>query len=902
MFHSKLCKPSIHVVVATILFSLLVTTKILHAQSDADENQQLFEWFDQLGFQDLTKLPVVKVPRDSSHDTLPHYRYGFLGQQTDEQATVHFIYLGQHDFSMLTKDGEPGPGTQLTKTELAEFANAVLKDYENTISLERSDPLRHFGSRLNEGSEFIVLARVCAAREQPELARKLIDAAEELLNKFHSPTQPAKTLQKLFADDLAKEEMWSIIEAFGDTDISRKQLLDRTERMLKNYPESSYESRAKETVKILRQMVAEDQAHQTPQNFDKLSTKEKVAELIFQLRDQRGVQISQPGRCDIFFGDNLDELCKILGTEPPPPSPAKQLVDIGLEAVPQLLDALDDQRFTRSVGYHRNFYFSHSVLRVSHVAETILEKIGNHDFRPPSGSGDEDIRKEVQQWWDEVQEKGELPVLIKATKRGNYNSPPNARYLVKKYPGSAVDAIAIGIQNSEAPWVRRELIEAAGQLGKPAASIFEGIIKNSPKRYVRITAAIELVKIKPDLAVDAMIAEWKAVTSEHARSPSTMQRLKTHERDLIAFLASSKSLDAIKALRDQYEVYPVAVRFELATAFGTSEQSVSYSGIGAGVSLNVPDELPVMDAEHEKVIESLLINAMADPSRRVGLAGNWDGYEFEDPRICDVAGFVLAKRLPDKYSFDPSAKPDVVEQQRIRVINQWRKENGMELLAEFKPRSVKPLPDAQTKSKLQVFLHAMDDQHMRVALNEIRELGIGTLPAIVQTLKTYPSDREGKEQLSQLANEFSTMITKVNIKKKSVSLPADMKLELQAMQGKPLNPGSLADFLTYFASNLPDGATGIKISIDRTNAVSAMVMNVELTDQWPPDNGEQRMWTLFSKIEPNENEMHSSGNSFSLERATERDAYERFAKSIEKALKSRYDQPLEIRLLLIRDK
>ena len=72
----------------------------------------------------------------------------------------------------------------------------------------------------------------------------------------------------------------------------------------------------------------------------------------------------QPGSCDIF-----DTLAGKKGT------PAHKLVDLGYEAVPQLIEHLDDERYTRSVGYHRNFYFSHHVLRVSECAMTIISRI-----------------------------------------------------------------------------------------------------------------------------------------------------------------------------------------------------------------------------------------------------------------------------------------------------------------------------------------------------------------------------------------------------------------------------------------------------------------------------------------------------------------------------------------------
>ena len=95
-------------------------------------------------------------------------------------------------------------------------------------------------------------------------------------------------------------------------------------------------------------MIEEDKVHAAKKAppLDELEGEALVAELIYQLRNQNGQQWSQPGACDIFLDERGEE------------SPAGRLVAIGFPAVPQLIEVIEDKRFTRSVGYHRNFYFS----------------------------------------------------------------------------------------------------------------------------------------------------------------------------------------------------------------------------------------------------------------------------------------------------------------------------------------------------------------------------------------------------------------------------------------------------------------------------------------------------------------------------------------------------------------
>src|SRR5262249_22999681 len=151
-------------------------------------------------------------------------------------------------------------------------------------------------------------------------------------------------------------------------------------------------------VDILKQMVNEDRDHANSRKpFEQLDKNEQIAELIFQLRDQNGHQFWQPGYPDIFI--NFD------GKE----TPAHRLVKMGYDAVPQLIESIEDQRFTRSVGFHRNFYFSHYVLRVGDCALDILRHITARSFWNDSWTFSDltkdrktaETKKSVQAWFEE---------------------------------------------------------------------------------------------------------------------------------------------------------------------------------------------------------------------------------------------------------------------------------------------------------------------------------------------------------------------------------------------------------------------------------------------------------------------------------------------------------------------
>lgn len=167
------------------------------------------------------------------------------------------------------------------------------------------------------------------------------------------------------ADTLA---IWAIVRGFDDPTTERSELLRKSQEFVADFPQSKHVARAKEFVSILTRMSTEE-----------LPPKSKPIErLIFQLRDQDGAQLGQPGSCDILFADRLNDAIRESAPElanKNEASPARKLIDIGYDAVPLLIDHVDDDTLTRSVRYWRSFRFSHCVLRVSDCVKTILREI-----------------------------------------------------------------------------------------------------------------------------------------------------------------------------------------------------------------------------------------------------------------------------------------------------------------------------------------------------------------------------------------------------------------------------------------------------------------------------------------------------------------------------------------------
>jgi hypothetical protein len=203
----------------------------------------------------------------------------------------------------------------------------------------------------------------------------------------------------MLADEFAQSALWRITLDFSVPSVTREALLAKLEAALKQFPASRSADDMKQMADRLRKMITADRAHAAASKpIDATTPEEQAAELVFQLRDQTGQQNSQPGWCDIFEGDDGKE------TEA---SPAARLVKLGHAAVPALIDALGSEDYSRSVGFWRDFQFSHTVLTVGDCALQVLQRIANRQFFEPKTtssymSRDDAVkatREAVEKWW-----------------------------------------------------------------------------------------------------------------------------------------------------------------------------------------------------------------------------------------------------------------------------------------------------------------------------------------------------------------------------------------------------------------------------------------------------------------------------------------------------------------------
>jgi hypothetical protein len=428
----------------------------------------------------------------------------------------------------------------------------------------------------------------------------------------------------------------------------------------RRYPHTGDIAFVNQAIPILKRMVAdEDERRRHPPRPEKeMNKQELIAELIYCLRHQKGYSSGFVGPCDIF-NDVGPGMKAETGR-----SPAHRLVEMEYEAVPQLLEALENDRFTRSIENPLRGINPMRPLRVGDCALAILERIAARKFyltrsvREVTGA---ENRKEVHAWWREFCEKGERMMLIEGTIAGDDNSRYQVKGLLERHPDAAVFALNKGIRNCKDCRIRCELLSVADELhGDVLVTLFRDELKGT-MLACRLLAAESLLKRGHSDGVAAMIADWKKV---RRRDAETTERLghgrRSLEADLAAFLARCGQKEAVEALFQNLSTAPRDRRMDIITAL--KERS------------SLADETS-LSPEVQKIMDRILFSSLDDREEEATFAFMNKGMPVT-PRVCDIAARQLCEAWRMRALFDIEAPLTTRNQQILEVKNLWLKKHG----------------------------------------------------------------------------------------------------------------------------------------------------------------------------------------------------------------------------------
>lgn len=648
-----------------LLLVALLFTEFPQKTGDTDElldsEKELIAWLDHLGYQELAEAPIVRVAtgqwtRKIGETAQNRFKIAFLVAEDETEFSVVDLAGETTTHSATQGEVQPYEAVYFDPLDLVEVARQRI---DSANEIRPNDHQYGDGPRASRTFEMVLLARVCAGQGHISEAHELFELAK--LQFKREGRGEFKELINFLKDDHATTKMWSAVLAFQDSKNNWAQLRKKFLDISEHFPESDYVQRAKETANVLECMIKEDNERKKNKipPLDELEGSALVAELIYQLRTQNGKQWGRQHVFDIFLDEREEN------------SPAHHLVDIGFDAVPQLIEALDDQRLTRSVGYHFDHRFSHHVLQVGDCAEFILRKIVGREFRSSNyGSrifkNDANAGKfteEVEAWWQEVKIKREEQFLIEAVESGNANSGRKALALVKRYPDSAVSAIRKGIINSENNWIDSRMFAALAEHGSDEAwQIIHQQLVDGKTLPTRIEAARVLLNNgQREKAIDQLVHEWK----EFSPPDDPDLAFNDPKAQLAILLVHEGSPEALGAIVKDFNQLDASQKFDIVRSLAN-------------------EKLPTRDEQYVKAVEKLLVDCL-QLTDTVAIHGSFKSQSFSNPRICDMAGYVLTDQWPESYNCRLDGTKHERDKTRFAAINHWRRVNQLPPIDSLQP-------------------------------------------------------------------------------------------------------------------------------------------------------------------------------------------------------------------------
>jgi hypothetical protein len=613
-----------------------------------------------------------------------------------------------------------------------------------------------------------------------------------------SPAAFAQTPDVTGSDDPAEAAVVRVLGRFQDPEASWADRLAEFEKFEKDFPQSKYAKGVKASVATLRRMVAEEKARAVgphkPENL--LTKRERISDLILQLRDEWEI-LSRKPRINRVPEDMPGQNAG---------SPAYQLAGMGFDAVPQLIDALDDEQFSRSVADPDDFDCTRNILRVGDCSRVVLELIAGRDFGRDGAraamvkSGElPAVKRRVLAWWAEARVKGEKRMLVEGVAGGNEYSPRLAERLVAKYPDAALAAIRVGVRAAANGWNRARLVDAAAGLkGEELLDFLREELRGPPHRGPTVAAARALLRRGNREGIPAMIREWQRLRRDSDRNAISSDWNARFEGPdaLFEFLADSRDAAAIRAMAVGLRNHPVKVRAEVVWRLGLL-------GTGEG-------EKPLPD-DFDDEVESLLVAALGDGELCWGQSGTCGR---DSPAVGELAALQLTRRQrrPTEFSFTRPLRE--VDAERLELTNDWRNRKGLAPLPAPAHWSVKCLDARQLRPLLAQLEQAPGAAERRAAADKIEAKGVAAIPALQDELRLLPADAPGAAELKALAGRLTFRVVHVRTDV-DPSLSRALVRTMEGLRGKPVSERAVLDLLLFATRETPPG-TRLELHVHRT--------------------------------------------------------------------------------------
>jgi len=746
------------------------------AQGLSAATRELFAWFDKLGFEDNTRAKFVTYrPSVTQKDVI---REAFILEEDRESIRVQGADLMTHSYrkgsSMPWRDEK---GCRVVPIE--KRAGEILREMRDPKYFDvQENAFSGMGGIVSRPSQIVIIARACARRGQEALAQQLVESME------HHPyfSGRPKAFPQFVREDIAERAGYWVYTLFDDTSRSWRDLAEIERLVVARASEHQF-SYFREPLTHMDRLVAEEAEHTSvsDQDLAKMAPAEKSRELVWRLRND-------PGPADETPAEPQGWVRRGPVTNPT----MNGLRAMGMEAVPALLAELRAEprlsRASRGLGFCTRD--SGGLLFTHDLAAQLLDEITGLALHilveaEEEGIGRLKFSRYADQWWQAVQEGKEQVWLADAVRKGGVWAQACAARLNSRYPGAFVEPALAGLAASKEPdgacadWMLLSLL--AGHREEAVDAGLVARINSSSRTMGRMAVAYLLRHHDRSEADDAIRGDWQQLvdqglgvinyasdndgrqfTSDFFREVrydeagfASGRRLApkyNYALEAMRFLASSDSAENLRALLGAWPKLSLQYRLYL----------VGMAGEEGAQRVAPFEDAPANSSEHTVFRVEVLLHALEDTTDVGWLtAGDPEDGIASCPRVCDVAGGELNKLRHDKFVFDRLASQAVRDRQRLKILNDQRRELGQ---AELPPPPARPKVPAAKKNHVVTLewdeRSAQPDDELRRQIDawKDRPLNIRAITAVIDAYIAKPQPGTDRLRIAARREADSTGI------------------------------------------------------------------------------------------------------------------------------------------------
>ncbi|PQO36514.1 hypothetical protein [Blastopirellula marina] len=342
--------------------------------------------------------------------TLHRFRRPQEGEQRPELPPGKFGGIDGEDIETADRSVAWGvtPGDYLARSEERLARGHVKHDYSemiNSFVLERAD----HADFILDAARYAHYAHVLGKREHATAwYAAALESKKDYWRHVDDPDSE-KSLIAFVADKRAAGFCYSAISA-GHKGESRPKLLQRW-RDLAAMPDQMFRDEAREMVALYQDLIAEDEKWREPNAAERAKfTKDQWVDYwLYHLRDFDAYSDWDPAGCRLF---GVFRATPSKGPDGEYRNPADELKKLGKDALPKVIEHLDDRRPTRCKGQWK-WYSAEGqyLLRYGDCCQQIFEAITEHKIyrsrtttgQPTSDNVEKQCKSAADKWWREQQ-------------------------------------------------------------------------------------------------------------------------------------------------------------------------------------------------------------------------------------------------------------------------------------------------------------------------------------------------------------------------------------------------------------------------------------------------------------------------------------------------------------------